>query len=129
MLMQFSSSYSSVEEAYTTNIKLTPLHIWMWSIFDIISTQLSKMESMVNLEKEFLNLYVQKKKNGHIKSIIKYFNTAQEKVFASKHNRQDSFAAMDKLNSSMFDRSQYSVTHPSAKIDYFYNQWAMRTCI
>ena len=42
------------------------------------------MESMVNLEKEFQNLYVQKNKKGHIKSVVKYFSTAQEKLFTSK---------------------------------------------
>ena len=87
-----------------------------------------KMESMVNLEKEFQNLYVQKKKNGHIKSIIKYFNTAHKKIFTSRHYRQDRISEMDEYNSSVVNGNPNSVT-PFSNNDYFYNHWAMRMCI
>ena len=90
------------------------------------------MESMVNLEKEFQNLYVQKNKKGHLKSVVKYFNTAQEKLFTSKNLNRSHSSSPKPTNHRIWKNSEASNTNDDS-FDHdnssFYNEWAIRTCL
>ena len=90
------------------------------------------MESMVNLEKEFQNLYVQKNRKGHIKSVVKYFNTAQEKLFTSKSICRSHSSSPKSTNHRTWKNSETSDTNYDSldqNNSSFYNEWAIRTCL
>ena len=90
------------------------------------------MESMVNLEKEFQNLYVHKNKKGHIKSFAKYFLTAQEKLLVSKSLIQKHKESSNVLKQRGWKYSKESDAN-NKSLDQsntsFYNEWALRTCL
>ena len=90
------------------------------------------MESMVNLEKEFQNLYVHKNKKGHVKSFAKYFITAQEKLLTSKsliQKHQESSNAPKQRRRKYSKESDANDESLDLSNSSFYNEWALRTCL
>ena len=88
------------------------------------------MESMVNLEKEFQNLYVQKNKRVQLKSIVKYFATIQEKFFTSKSiNRKLPTIAATNQRRNNLEEPDLNDESVDLNNSSFYNEWAIRTCL
>ena len=90
------------------------------------------MESMVNLEKEFQNLYVQKNKKGNVKSVVKYFSSAQEKLFTSKSLSRSHSSSPKPTNHRTWKSSEASDANDNSfdlNNSFLYNEWAVRTCL
>ena len=85
---------------------------------------------MVNLEKEFQNLYVHKNKRVQLKSIVKYFVTTQEKLFTSKSfNRKLPTIAATNQRRNNLEEPEVNDDSFDLNNSSFYNEWALRTCL
>ena len=85
---------------------------------------------MVNLEKEFQNLYVHKNKRVHFKSVVRYFVTAQEKLFTLKSfNRKHPTTYIESPRRNALEETDLNDDSFDLNNSSFYNEWALRTCL